>query len=114
MDEVLGRSLDEVMKQGLLDPLLPYLTSLNNSSNSTNVTTKDINSSSSGPNNTTSSSLGGKGPPTNIGGAESSSKEEEDLSRANSASDLSGRSNSCRIKKMDSSPSLRTKDGVKV
>ena len=111
----MGRSLDEVMKQGLLDPLLPYLTSINKD-NSTNVTSaKDINSSSSGPNNTTSSSLGGgQRPPTNIGGAESSSKEEEDLSRANSASDLSGRSNSCRIKKMDSSPSLRTKDGVKV
>ena len=63
MDEVLGRSLDEVMKQGLLDPLLPYLTSLNNSANTTNVTSsKDINSSSSGPNNTTSSSGGGQGP----------------------------------------------------
>ena len=111
----MGRSLDEVMKQGLLDPLLPYLTSINSSTNSTNVTSaKDINSSSSGPNNTTSSSLGaGQRPLANIGGAESSSKEDEDLSRANSASDLSG---SCiaRIKKMDSSPSLRTKDGVKV
>ena len=110
----MGRSLDEVMKQGLLDPLLPYLTSINKD-NSTNVTSaKDINSSSSGPNNTTSSSLGaGQRPLANIGGAESSSKEDEDLSRANSASDLSG---SCiaRIKKMDSSPSLRTKDGVKV
>ena len=113
MDEVLGRSLDEVMKQGLLDPLLPYLTSINSSTNSTNVTSaKDINSSSSGPNNTTSSSLGaGQRPLANIGGAESSSKEDEDLSRANSASDFD-----CiaRIKKMDSSPSLRTKDGVKV
>ena len=112
MDEVLGRSLDEVMKQGLLDPLLPYLTSINKD-NSTNVTSaKDINSSSSGPNNTTSSCLGaGQRPLANIGGAESSSKEDEDLSRANSASDFD-----CiaRIKKMDSSPSLRTKDGVKV
>ena len=104
VDDVLGQSLDEVIRQGLLDPLVPYLTSTASAATSSGggngvggVAVTNANS-----NSVTSGGGGGSGGLSNIaastlsGGqrsaasvvvsgcsaAESSSKEEEgDLSR---------------------------------
>ena len=97
VDDVLGQSLDEVIRQGLLDPLVPYLTSTSASNAITGGS--GVAGSISNANSNVTSAGGGTSDKTLSGGqsrsaasvvvsgcsaAESSSKEEEerDLSRA--------------------------------
>ena len=105
VDDVLGQSLDEVIRQGLLDPLVPYLTSTASAATSSGggsggggvaVTNANSNSVTSGGGGGGSGGLSNIAASTLSGGqrsaasvvvsgcsaAESSSKEEEgDLSR---------------------------------
>ena len=98
VDDVLGQSLDEVIRQGLLDPLVPYLTSqasgsaiTGNVAGVSNANSNSVTSGSGGGISNTAASVTSGGQrslaasvvASGCSAAESSSKEEEerDLSR---------------------------------
>ena len=99
VDDVLGQSLDEVIRQGLLDPLVPYLTSQASGSGAitgnvagvSNANSNSVTSGSGGGISNTAASVTSGGQrslaasvvASGCSAAESSSKEEEerDLSR---------------------------------
>lgn len=88
VDGVLAHSLEEVVHQGLLDPLVPYLTSVSSNNNAVANASPRLTSASS---NITTKIVGNSA-------AESSSKEEEgDLSRAPSVNSLSTMPSSHRM-----------------
>ena len=110
VDDVLTNSLDEVIRQGLLDPLVPYLTSSNSNTNVASVTNvnTNLNASVASNSNILNSTSGGQRTvvSVNVGAgtvegsaAESSSKEEEEreLSRAPSVNSLNMVCVSCQL-----------------